>query len=729
MSKHIGNAVNFDTVQQAERDIITEQRKHRLPNDSNAHLDKSDHYSGIAISGGGIRSASFALGILQALNAKHVLPQIDYLSTVSGGGYIGSSWTWFNYLKRLGKLGDTGKGYFFPFGDRDEGARSEGSSIKSSILSYLRQHASYLVPGFGINYFSGFAVVFRNMLLPLLVYISMAVVLFCGIIAMEHFITQAGASIFTELSTERPAGDLLLIAPVLNDVARINISLLLALASLGLLSIIGLSYGPTSFLFARTSTTGYRVRTWFQRIMGLLVISTVAFSFIGLLPFFIEQFSDTLPTTLSGCLGVVGGVWHFIQQSKRQAGGLPTKLIAIVSAMGIIIAIAAFSYWVALHYSPNAWKVALPLALLTGTFVSLNVFGLGRMYRDRLIETFMPNADTVRAQHWAPASEAAVTELSDVNTGADQGPYHLLNTNLILTTSADNKFKGRGGDNFILSSQYCGSDATGWTETATYNQHNLTLGTAMATSGAAVNPHAGPDSQGITRNPLVSFLMFILGLRMGLYIQNPRYRSHRFQIPNYLKPGLWQGLLGQGLNEHAGSLTLSDGGHFENTATYELIRRRVKSIIISEAGQDVTFSFQDIANLIEKVRVDFGVHIKFLEDYGINHLVPGSIEDSTPFEQRYDMAKRGFAIAQIEYPDGSKGHLFIIKATLTRDLPADLYGYKDANPNFPNQTTMDQFFDEVQSESYRELGYQLAKQLCQHTDFRLAFHLTEKTET
>src|ERR1700694_5361171 len=48
---------------------------------------------GLALSGGGIRSASFCLGALQALDAQNYLRKIDYLSTVSGGGYIGTSMT------------------------------------------------------------------------------------------------------------------------------------------------------------------------------------------------------------------------------------------------------------------------------------------------------------------------------------------------------------------------------------------------------------------------------------------------------------------------------------------------------------------------------------------------------------------------------------------------------------------------------------------------------------
>src|ERR1700675_4221723 len=51
-----------------------------------------DQLMGLAFSGGGIRSATFNLGVLQALAELQLLGKIDYLSTVSGGGNIGSCW-------------------------------------------------------------------------------------------------------------------------------------------------------------------------------------------------------------------------------------------------------------------------------------------------------------------------------------------------------------------------------------------------------------------------------------------------------------------------------------------------------------------------------------------------------------------------------------------------------------------------------------------------------------
>ena len=59
-----------------------------------ADSEAPDDLTGIALSGGGIRSATFGLGVLQALARHDLLRKFDYLSTVSGGGYIGTSLTW-----------------------------------------------------------------------------------------------------------------------------------------------------------------------------------------------------------------------------------------------------------------------------------------------------------------------------------------------------------------------------------------------------------------------------------------------------------------------------------------------------------------------------------------------------------------------------------------------------------------------------------------------------------
>src|SRR6185369_470264 len=68
-----------------------------LPFDDETNRDRkcaaTKQLFGLAFSGGGIRSATFNLGVLQALAELGVLAKVDYLSTVSGGGYIGSWFT------------------------------------------------------------------------------------------------------------------------------------------------------------------------------------------------------------------------------------------------------------------------------------------------------------------------------------------------------------------------------------------------------------------------------------------------------------------------------------------------------------------------------------------------------------------------------------------------------------------------------------------------------------
>ena len=100
---------DFGVVAGAEEQIVDAQRGLRGV--------ARDGRVGLALSGGGIRSASFALGVLQALQRHSLFRLIDYLSTVSGGGYIGSSLSWF---MRDGRKD-------FPFGTKGLGVRSDDS--------------------------------------------------------------------------------------------------------------------------------------------------------------------------------------------------------------------------------------------------------------------------------------------------------------------------------------------------------------------------------------------------------------------------------------------------------------------------------------------------------------------------------------------------------------------------------------------------------------------------
>jgi hypothetical protein len=274
------------------------------------------------------------------------------------------------------------------------------------------------------------------------------------------------------------------------------------------------------------------------------------------------------------------------------------------------------------------------------------------------------------------------------------------------------------------------------------NRWTMTMATAVSISGAAANPTRGAGGRGPTRLWPIAFLMNLLHLRLGYVEVNPRWVDRltggweRWLLPtrpNGWLPGLPH-LLGLGHHEEALFVELSDGGHFENLGLYELFRRETRVIVCSDAGCDGGFAFFDLANAIERARIDFGVNIRFAGDRGLTSLVlPPLRPDENAFLAA--CAERGFAVAAIRYaptrrpappldnepvdaPPAANGApgaeaaartgiLVYVKSTMVAGLPADLYGYRAAFPEFPHQTTADQWFDEPQFESYRELGYQL----------------------
>ncbi|HEX9659391.1 MAG TPA: hypothetical protein VGA18_03785, partial [Rhodothermales bacterium] len=299
-------------------------------------------------------------------------------------------------------------------------------------------------------------------------------------------------------------------------------------------------------------------------------------------------------------------------------------------------------------------------------------------------------------------NSARMSEL--ISADDPKGPYHILNTNLNLSGADSRLRRVRGGDSFILSPMYCGSSETGWRRTDEFLRNGLTLATAMAVSGAAVEPNSGPDGAGVTRRPSVSMLMTLLNLTLGFWIPHPLRKQNRIRFPHYLNPGLYS-LVTTGYNSRRQFLELGDGGHFENLGVYEMIRRRARLIVASVAGVDPTYSFDDLLNALRKIYTDFGVKILFEQN--------GKSVNPTHMFNRPDGAlpTAGHLIGRIEYADGSSGILILLKASLIEDLDFNVLAVKERHPDFPNQSTADQNYDEELVDVYARLGYEVARRM------------------
>jgi len=117
--------------------------------------------AGLAFSGGGIRSATFNLGVLQSLARMKLLGHFDYLSTVSGGGYIGG-WL-LAWMKRRG-VKDVRAGL------RPEWERQPGNS-EAQEIHFLRRFSNYLTPKLGwlgADMWTVIAIYVRNLILNLI---------------------------------------------------------------------------------------------------------------------------------------------------------------------------------------------------------------------------------------------------------------------------------------------------------------------------------------------------------------------------------------------------------------------------------------------------------------------------------------------------------------------------------------------------------------------------------
>jgi len=149
---------------------------------------------------------------------------------------------------------------------------------------------------------------------------------------------------------------------------------------------------------------------------------------------------------------------------------------------------------------------------------------------------------------------------------------------------------------------------------------------------------------------------------------------------------------------------LSDGGHFENLALYEMVLRRCHYIVVSDGSQDPDCAFDDLGGALRKIRVDMGV--------------PITIEKITIYSRKSDKVGKYCAVGKIHYsavdggdPAKVDGTLIYIKPAICGGEPADVFNYTQQSKLFPHESTADQFFSETQFESYRMLGLHTVEQI------------------
>ncbi len=345
------------------------------------------------------------------------------------------------------------------------------------------------------------------------------------------------------------------------------------------------------------------------------------------------------------------------------------------------------------------------MACLLAWRVNLNVFSLHQFYRYRLTRAYLGATNKQRDSHpFTGFDKGDDLPLNDLQ----QRPYPIINTAINFTSGGQLAWQDRKAASFVFTPLFTGyqipdpkaphdpaRDHCYYRPTALYAQNNgegLSLGRAMAISGAASSPNMGYHS-----SPATAFLLTLFNVRLGRWCGNTKHPSAWKETdPKFGLRYLVNELLGLSKLDSA-FVNLSDGGHFENTAIYELVRRKCRFIVVGDAGADPNRDFEDLGNAVRKCRVDFGVEINI----NLAQLAPVGEKKRSSWH---------YAEGTIDYgahAPGLTGKLIVLKPSLSLqgDEPADILNYADSNPDFPQQPTSDQWFDEAQFESYRKLGY------------------------
>lgn len=605
---------------------------------------------GLALSGGGIRSASFCLGVVQVLADRKLLRDVDYLSTVSGGGYVGA------FLTR--QLDDA---------DGQEAVASPHGPDTDAVI-YLRQHAKYLAADHLRERWAmavaGLAGMVLNWTAPL-------------------FLVALCASV------------LLLADPALSAVPWPSI----LLAAGGCLCL-GLVIQAISL----------RTRERDSPLLAWIILFDGAVAGIALLVWILHLDGSrwTANVTVAGAaaaaVAAAPTLLRFLPVLRKPAARSLTLKAALVLG-GVAVPVGAvlttYGLWKLGHVDADAdamvvdprhyggpWLLGL-LVLTLGLIaflLDINLTGPHRLYRDCLARTFVRRGP----------QDGATVELAATNaTGL--APYHLINAAVDLPAGHGPELRERRSDFFMFSRDWCGSPAVGYRPTSEWRagRRAMDLSTAMAVSGAAVSPHMGLGSL-----PSLKALLSFLNVRLNYWIRRPGTRAVS-SVPGFAC--LLREMTGIGMNETAPWISLSDGGHIENMGVYELLRRRCKFIVSVDGEADPQSTFQGHLTLVRHARIDFGIRM----EPDLRDLRP---DLNSRFSQTHSMMVR------VRYPatgtqPAADGLILYMKLSVTGNEAETIKRYRLLQPDFPHQTTLDQFFDEEQFEAYRQLGVHVAEGL------------------
>jgi hypothetical protein len=755
-----------------------------------------DCMTGLALSGGGIRSASFCLGVLQALNAEGILSKFDYLSTVSGGGYIGTSITVsmssaeIEARKKAGgealALNDTNYQvpWRFPFGKTGEDVG------ETDETRYVRDRSRYLLQNGAASALSALVIYLRGIVMNVLIVLPL-LLLFAAFLALckpntRALVDSPWLSLFLAEGVVKSGWPLSICAagvfvfglilyalavsalPILRKAVRQKFAkgaaVFLVICALPMVveihfALLKIMFGSDSLGIKPNSADSVASgpSSWLSNISR--IIALIMPLVLAAMPF-LRRISEKAVTVATK---------SFSDGASKWASRMALILVAAIVPVLLWLSALQFAYWAigitscdvrgsttcggtwgadTWNHSPLflAWvsqhlgffapyTASVAYVILAGVQLifwliwNVNANSLHQLYRDRLGSAFLFR----REGGDGPLKGADRFMLSHIVPRAS--PYQLINAALNVPGSRFANRRGRNADFFVFSKRFVGSELTGYVDTrfAEVAMDGLNAGTAMAISGAAAAPNMGI----VSMRPL-SPTIALLNVRLG------RWMRHPYDIVKYAKTSkiikLWRGrpgptrLLSEAFfksgtditerdpkdDRDAGFVFLTDGGHIENLGVYELLRRRCSLIVAVDAEADPDYHFASLVQLERFARIDLGTRIVL--DWAPIGERSRVVSQSFQKGERSSQAGPHVAIGLIDYPAVTphgareRGVLIYIKSSMSGDENDYVSDYNRRNPDFPQESTLEQLFSEEQFEAYRALGEHICRRFCRGED-------------
>jgi hypothetical protein len=482
----------------------------------------------------------------------------------------------------------------------------------------------------------------------------------------------------------------------------------------------------------------FQAMTWYAFLMALLLaifpLATYAVRDVSVSVGLSGAFSLIIARALTSRTEPVARTWTIPAAVRRFALGLAI-------AVGVLLVLVAITASVIPDMAAdtaaadarvrffNAALVGMAAFVFLGWAVDANRVSPHYFYQDRLGETYLFTERRERdgEGHIAGALSTVRNGLrirlndlyeptpnADDPTFAGTPPYHLISVAINLASSRDLTRKDRKSGYFLFSKYFCGSVHTGFLATRAYQRGETELVRAMTISGAAA-------SSGIGMRTFFAqaFATVLFNLRLGYWMPNPAQgRSRQKGDRLYFWPRWLAREMFMRTSERAVLVNLSDGGHTgDNVGIYPLLQRRCRVIIACDAERDPEVSFGSITEALRHAQIDLGIDV----DIDFTMVRP----DPTT-----GMSRSHCAVGLIRYPPLNRfgrqdelpsmdeargaegplvGYLIYLKNSLTGDEPEPVLNYKSDHKEFPHETTVDQFFDDAQFESYRALGVHIVE--------------------